>query len=436
MKKILTGLAACSMLLLLSAAADAQDVVEFLTGARVEGKVESIDQTKKLVTFAALIGGRSLDRVYTYSQIHAVTYQGKRYVLNPKTDAPSAEPAKPDAGTGRTTASPAKVDVKSIIGEAGRTPPDWYNSTPLDYPPTLDLSWPEKPPGGWNSKKNMGQYVWSEINPNPSHWRGGVKLLHHLLAMHKDNAEVRTRVIRSLGNMYFNLFQDYARAAFWWEHGGVGPTDRQAVSLAECYFRLGDRAAAEAFLHDPDRSSRTPVSDRMIKLWADMGETDKAVKLARLYVRSGGSKFSAYLFAGDACRTVGRFKEAMAFYQEVIDSPNGSYRYADRDRTRARNNLDAVRRFELFDISKVADGTYTASSRGYEDEVHVEARVAKGRLESLRVTKHKEKQFYSSLTDVPQQIVEKQAVQGVDATSGATITAEAIINATAKALSQ
>ena len=56
------------------------------------------------------------------------------------------------------------------------------------------------------------------------------------------------------------------------------------------------------------------------------------------------------------------------------------------------------------------------------------------RIVSVRVTKHEEKQFYSALTDTPSQIVKKQGVKGVDAVTGATMTSEAIINATAKAL--
>ena len=57
-----------------------------------------------------------------------------------------------------------------------------------------------------------------------------------------------------------------------------------------------------------------------------------------------------------------------------------------------------------------------------------------GRIEKVSITKHKEKQYYSSLTDIPQQIVAKQNLKTVDATSGATITVEAIVSATAKAL--
>ena len=48
----------------------------------------------------------------------------------------------------------------------------------------------------------------------------------------------------------------------------------------------------------------------------------------------------------------------------------------------------------------------------------------------------KDKQFYSALTDNTRKILEKKGVKDVDATTGATITSEAIINATAKALHQ
>ncbi|MDA1162559.1 MAG: FMN-binding protein, partial [Planctomycetota bacterium] len=55
-------------------------------------------------------------------------------------------------------------------------------------------------------------------------------------------------------------------------------------------------------------------------------------------------------------------------------------------------------------------------------------------IKSVTVTRHREKQYYSSLTDTPRKILARQGVAGIDATSSATITSEAIINATAKAL--
>ena len=62
--------------------------------------------------------------------------------------------------------------------------------------------------------------------------------------------------------------------------------------------------------------------------------------------------------------------------------------------------------------------------------------VKSGRIESVDVTRHKEKQFYAALIDTPRQILKKQSVKGIDATSRATITSQAIVNATAKALAQ
>jgi uncharacterized protein with FMN-binding domain len=94
-----------------------------------------------------------------------------------------------------------------------------------------------------------------------------------------------------------------------------------------------------------------------------------------------------------------------------------------------------VRLFDRLDLTQVADGKYRANSPGYAGEIHVEVEVQQGRIEAVRIVGHQEKQFYSALTDTPRKIIEKQGVKGIDATSSATITSEAIINATAKALS-
>jgi uncharacterized protein with FMN-binding domain len=174
----------------------------------------------------------------------------------------------------------------------------------------------------------------------------------------------------------------------------------------------------------------------MIKLWGDMGEPTKAVKLAEWYVKSGGQPQMAYLVAADACRLAGRYQEAVRYYQKTLDAPgSGKEGRIDQTRKRAQDSLSAIKLMELLDVSRVADGKYRGSSGGYEGPVEVEVGVQKGRIESVRVTQHREKQFYAALTDVPEQIIKKQGVKGVDATSHATITAEAIINATAKALS-
>jgi uncharacterized protein with FMN-binding domain len=278
----------------------------------------------------------------------------------------------------------------------------------------------------------MGQYIWDVINPNPDRWRGGVRLMHHLLTVHQDNPTLRTRVMRSLAGMYFRFFQDYARAAFWWQKAGVGKQDWESVQLAECYWRLGSKPQALEMIN------QNVIRIGMIKLLSDMGETEKALQLAQTWVRAGGEPHPAYLCAGDACRLAGRFPAAIDYYQKTLDTPPvpNKEKQAEHWRNRARSNLEAVRLFELCDVRRVADGAYSASSLGYAGDVHVEVSVHGGRIEAVQVTKHQEKQFYSALTDTPRQIVEKQGFKGVDAVSGATITSEAIINATAKALAK
>ena len=108
--------------------------------------------------------------------------------------------------------------------------------------------------------------------------------------------------------------------------------------------------------------------------------------------------------------------------------------YSRRARDRARQGIDAIRQFELLDVEKVPDGTYIAKSMGYEGPIEVTVSMNAGRIETVKITQHKEKQYYSALRDIPQQIIAKQSLKNVDATSRATITAEAIISATAKAL--
>jgi uncharacterized protein with FMN-binding domain len=438
---------AIALLLALPTPVAAEDVIEFLSGANVAGTVTKIDKDQKLVTFETTIGGRKYDRVYPYSKIHAVTYQGKRFVINAKSDTPTTPKPRPEPTGNNDEDEPTRpvtptraADIQPIIATAGKTPPDWFEATALDYPQSLDLAWPEKPPGGWNSQANVGQYIWDIINPNPGRWQSGVKFVHHLLSLHKDDPGKRIKAMKTLGNMYFIYFQDYARAAFWWQQAGVieSGSGNDRVSLAECYFRLGNRKLAETLLIDPEklRPGKQNIAINMIKLWGDMGEPIKAVKLADMYARVGGQTHMAYLHAADACRTAGRLEDAMRLYQQIIDTPSPMKNPAgaDKIKARARTNLEAIKLFELSDVSRVADGSYRAASQGYEGPVEVEVAVAAGKIESVKVTQHREKQFYSALTDVPNQIIAKQGVKGVDATSRATITGEAIINASAKAL--
>ncbi|MBC8869710.1 MAG: FMN-binding protein [Planctomycetes bacterium] len=424
------------VLLLIATPIASADVIELLSGAKVDGKVTDIDKAAKKVTFERLLGGRPYSRVYPYSQIHAVTLGTKRYILNEKpvgssttgSSTSSKTTKRPRSGNRRT-----KADIESLIDQLGRTPPDWYESTPLDYPQTLDLSWPQKPPGQWNAQKNMGQYIWDVINPNPGRWRGGIRLMHHLLKHHENDSAKLNRVMGELGRMYHDFEEDYGRAAFWWRRAGLDGARQspQSVKLARCYWKLGNKDMAVSMLN------RLPAWSNTIKLWADMGETDKAIQLAEAFA-GGGYPDMAYLYAGDACRVAGDSRKATSYYEKVLKVPatGRQAQRVQRNHSRARANIEGIRIFDSLDLRRVADGTYRDHSPAYAGELHVEVAVRGGRIESVKVTSHKEKQFYSAISDTPRQIVEKQGVKGIDAVSGATITSEAIINATARALSK
>ncbi len=399
-----------------------EDLVEFLSGAKSRGAVLEIRKNKKEVVFESRLGDRTFERVYPYEKIHAITYKNKRYVIN---ELKSPEP--PEGQDGRR----GRPEVMELIDAAGRRPPDWYDSTPLEYPETLDLNWPEPAPKPWNNQRNIGQYIWDVINPNASKWRGGIRFMHHLLARHKDDSKTTRRVMQAIGGMYFRFFQDYARAAFWWQKTGVKPGSGDSVALAECYWRLGNKQMALDMLD----SSRLRVG--AIKLLGDMGETRRALQLAELYVRNAREPHWALLAAGDACRLVGQYDKAIRYYQRVLDAEDlRNQQYSRRVRGRAEQSIEAIQLFELLDLRKVADGEYQSESLGYEGPVVVGVTVKSGRIEDVKVTRHKEKQFYSALTDTPSQILAKQSVKDVDATSRATITSEAIISATARALSK
>jgi uncharacterized protein with FMN-binding domain len=420
---------------IVATSAAAADRVEFLSGANLTGSVKEIRGAKREFDFEAKIGNQTLIRTYSFSKVHAVTIKGKRYVLTPKliTKPPSDgnAPSAGDRGSTRT-----RVEINRLINEAGTTPPDGFDSVSLNYPKTIDLSWP-KYTGPWDPKKDVGQFIWSSINENPRRWKEGTKFLHHVLSVNENNPEAQQKTFEKLGHCYHDLLGDWARGAFWWRKCKKYEMT-SFLGLADCYWKLGSKEMATEQLNRI-RTDRTRYGS-VIKLWSDMGELEKALRLAETSAQAGNPS-GAYVAAGDACRQHGRFATAIAYYRKVLPLPttgrdgkkNG---ILDRNRQSAQTAIGNIKTFETLDLSRIPDGTYSGTSLAYIADLTVAVTVKSGRMMSVRVTKHKDKQYYSALTDTPQQIIEKQGLKGVDATSGATITSQAIIDATAKALAK
>lgn len=400
----------------------ADDTAVLKTGSRLSGKVLSYDATS--VSVEVKVGSRTVTRSYPTSQLKSLTVEG--------VDIDLSSLLAGDVGT-TLRKNRSKKEVLEVIGSLGSTLPDWFDSTPLAYPPTLDLTWPEKPTGSWDSSKNVGQFIWDRINPNPGKWREGVRLAHHILSTTEDKA-LQRRAMLALGTMFHNLLQDYARAAFWYQQAGIDkdPTDppHAGLHLCNCYWQLGNKDMALSMLNS---MSRLPYG--AIKLLGDMGETGDALAMAERFSKSGEAS-QCFLYAGDACRIAGRLKEAEDYYRRAISAikpEEADKPHRQRDKARAESSLAAIEFFTL-DPKHIKDGKYISSSIGYEADVTVEVTVKQGHIENVRVVEHREKQFYSSIADTPKKIITHQSLKDVDGTSGATITSEAIINATAKAL--
>ncbi|QDV64621.1 FMN-binding protein [Crateriforma conspicua] len=405
--------------------ARAADKIEFVNGTELDGKILQIRKADKEFDFETDIGGRTISRTYPYDKVHAVTFGGKRFVITPKT---AASTASSSASSDPNQLNRSRGEVLQIIEQAGRQPPSWLASTPMNHPASLDLSWPLKPGGPWNESKNVGQYIWGRVNPNPGRWRSGIKLVHQCIDQHKTDPKLLKRDFEKLGQMYFELLQDYPRAAYYMKLAGAAPDKQLGVHLAECYWRLGNKSMALQTL-----AGRSIHFDA-IKLLGDMGEVDRAVRLTAAYANSNFFN-EAFLNAGDALRNAGRYDEAIQYYQRILDLDRArNAEYKKRYHGRARDAIQAIRLFDKVDVTKISDGTYQATATAYAGPLTVDVIVADAKIESVQVVKHKDKQFYAALTDTPRQIIEKQTVKDIDGTSGATITSQAIITATAMAL--
>jgi hypothetical protein len=390
------------LMTLMAAPALAVDVLELLSGAKVQGEITA--RTEKTISMKVIISGVTLNRSYAVSSVHAITSSdGTRTVINEKGSAPATPPGTPSTPNATTKPAPgirptpaagggSRAQLDKLIDDVGKTPPDWFEEAKLNYPMSLDLTWPvgAPPGGGWNNQKNVGQFLWDIIYPNPSRWKEGVKLLHHLLTMHKDDKEKTERHMLTLGNMYHNLHEDYGRAAFWFRAAGVERSpDKfpQAVhTLAECYWKLGYRSEALILI------GKSPTTFPLAKLLADMGETDRALQICGSGAKSHPAE--SHLYAGDACRVAGRYPQALVHYQKVLDVPvPANPGRLKQYRERATANVEAIKAYELFDLKKIADGNYQSASQGYEGPVEVSVTVARGKITDVKVTNHKEKQF-------------------------------------------
>lgn len=326
--------------------------------------------------------------------------------------------------------------ITKLVDAAAKNKPAWWDQVTLNYPQTLDLSCPSGA-GGWDATKQPGVWMWDAINPNPKRWQEGTKFWHFVLANAKQNklATAEQSATATLGHCYGDLLQDWPRAIYWYQQreAKYGKTDEGTVDLANAYLRLGSRSLAIKTLKTVSQDLTRHGS--AIQLWAVLGDYATAYKMAQQ--RIGSTEDVGWFMYGYAAQLDGRWDKALeAFKNAEASKQDKSGRDWKQTRARATAAIQAITLFEKLDLSRVADGTYRDSSTGYVGTVTVEVTVAAKHISGVRVTNHQEKQYYAALDEMPAKIIAKQHVKGVDATMGATITAEAIVYAAAKALNQ
>jgi uncharacterized protein with FMN-binding domain len=317
----------------------------------------------------------------------------------------------------------------------GKTKPEWFDSVELNTPDTLDLTFSNEKLEGWQPQRKLGAYMWSVIGSNPNRYREGVKLLHQVIVVNQKNPARMAQAMHMLGFTYYDMLQDYARAVYWWRRADKAAPGRyyNTLQYARAYYKLGCKEMTLQLVGHLGRDN-TRHAD-IARLWAEMGDTEKGLAMAESLARDGRPDVG-YLAAGDICRLRGEFKRAIGFYQKAIAATDSTSRDLKYNKERAQRNMEAIQVIDALDLTKIKDGTYRGDAIGYKGQLGIELVIKRGRIESLKVTQTKEDRPLMALSETPQRIVEKQGLKGVDVTVGATVTSDAIIHATAKALRQ
>ena len=433
------------------------DEIELKEGTVYKGRL--IEEKHDKVVFQADIGGAKVELDFPIAKVKAVTVRGVRRLVKP---GPKPKPKSKLNPADIPKNDRSETQVDDLVENVGRTKPQWYESIPLRFPPTLRLNW-QIASRGLKPHVNLHQYIDTIITPAPDKWKEGVRLMHHTLTVNRTSILRLRRSQQELAKMYFNYFGDYARAAFWYRQSG----GRNHVPLATCYFRLGCKKLAVKILSEL-HDDNTPDGS-VIRLWSEMNEVDKAIYYAQRAAKAGRPDV-AYLAAGDACRRDGQYAKAQGFYQKVLDAEKGSA-YIKRNSARATANIEAVKLQAALRLSQVPDGTYQGKAPGYQKAapIAVSVTMANGSLESVRVVSIRDRLYFTALIEMPKRIVAKQtflapplpdpgvtvrrrtglvikeepgtvvewlAFKGLDTVSGATQSSQGIFNAAIKALAE
>lgn len=183
-------------------------------------------------------------------------------------------------------------------------------------------------------------------------------------------------------------------------------------SLAACYRHFGEYEKALQVLDTamqrlPDPpwqiARQADIHDNMGDIYSEMGDIDKAKQ---------------------------HYQKAMELYPTSTQPYGRHLLYRQADKIQSKLNLMA---YQAIESGQLRDGVYTGKSLGYAGEdLIVTVSIRKGKMVDIQL-KHKEKIDQGATTIIPQRIIEQQSLK-VDGITGATVTYQAILDGTLKAL--
>ncbi|MFW6161834.1 MAG: FMN-binding protein [Planctomycetota bacterium] len=274
-----------------------------------------------------------------------------------------------------------------------KTPPEWFADQPVRY----DMSQP---------------------------WQKARQHVRQLLATYKNREAMKISVLyhqQGRGSkdghefpMYLFLGGEHVWAARVYQErlARRGKTYAwECGALASLYVKFGDHAQAIEVLevgldHLPDPPGRVFTQ-------------------ARLHDQIG----DVYADQGDVERATVHYRKAMELFR--VARPKYGRHLLPKRVSKVQAKLDLLGRKTL-DLSGARDGVYRGESLGYGTPIRARVRVRGGRIAEVRL-QHKEKIEQHATETVPRQIVERQSLD-VDAVTAATITVQAVVEATYRAL--
>lgn len=274
-----------------------------------------------------------------------------------------------------------------------KVPPDWFASVEIHY--DTEHPWEE---ARLEIRRLLGD----------GKYREAMKLTYLYLQKKDIGNGHEYPMYLFMGGEYAWALQEYEKRV---ESKPKGVTHEYS-SLAACYRHFGKYEKALETLETamqrlPDPpwkiARQADIHDNMGDIYTEIGEIDKAKQ---------------------------HYHKAMELYPTSTQPYGRHLLYRQADKIQSKLNLMA---YQAIESGQLRDGVYTGKSLGYAGEdLIATVTIREGKIADIQL-KHKEKIDQGATTIIPQRIIEQQSLK-VDGITGATVTYQAILDGTLKAL--